>query len=97
MSKKDKTKEKMSDALAEGIVELILTIIVGGIGVVICLGVSKLFHFKINEIDPDLFVIIGCAALLVIIVVFASIITLIKKVKNNTNKPQKSIEDSTKS
>jgi formate-dependent nitrite reductase membrane component NrfD len=81
MGKKDKNKEKMSDALAEGIVELILTIIVGGLGFIICLGVSKLFSFKIDELDLDSFVLIGIAGLAVIVAVVALIGMLIKKGK----------------
>lgn len=97
MSKKDKKKEKMSDALAEGIVELILTLIVGGLGFIICLGVGKLFSLKMDEMDLDLFVLIGIAGLAVIVLVFALIKTLIKKVKSKTNESQKSLEDSNES
>ena len=96
MSKKDKKKEKMSDALAEGIGELILTLIVGGLGFIICLGVSKLFPLKMNELDPDLFVLIGIAGLAVIVLVFALIKTLIKKAKGKI-KSQESLEDANES
>ena len=97
MSKKDKKKEKMSDALAEGIGELILTLVVGGLGFIICLGVSKLFPFNLGELDPDLLVLIGFVGLAVIAVVVALIGTLIKKVKSKTNESQKSLEDSNES
>lgn len=97
MGKKDKKKEKMSDALAEGVVELILTIIVGGLGFIICLGVSKLFSFKIDELDLDTFVLIGIVGLAVIVLVVAMIKTLIKRVKSKTNESQKSLEDSNES
>ena len=97
MGKKDKKKEKMSDALAEGVVELILTIIVGGLGFIICLGVSKLFSFKIDELDLDTFVLIGIVGLAVIVLVVAMIKTLIKRVKSKTNESQKSFEDSNES
>jgi formate-dependent nitrite reductase membrane component NrfD len=90
MSKKDKKKEKISDALTEGIWELILTIVVGGLGFIICLGVSRLFSFKMDELDIDSFVLIGIAGLAVIVGVFALIKTLIKRAKN---KSQKSLED----
>lgn len=83
----------MSDALAEGIVELILTIIVGGFGFIICLGVSKLFSFKMDELDLDSFVLIGLAGLAVVAVVAVLIGMLIKKAKDKI-KPQKSFEDS---
>jgi hypothetical protein len=81
MSKQDKKKEKMSDALAEGIVELILTLVVGGFGFIICLGVSKLFPFNLGELDPDLVVLIGIAGLAVVVAVVALIGMLIKKGK----------------
>lgn len=97
MGKKDKKKEKMSDALAEGVVELILTIIVGGLGFIICLGVSKLFSFKIDELDLDTFILIGIVGLAVIVLVVAMIKTLIKRVKSKTNESQKSLEDSNES
>lgn len=97
MSKKDKKKEKVSDALAEGIGELILTLIVGGLGFIICLGVSKLFSFKMDELDLDSFVLIGIVGLAVIAVVVALIGTLIKKVKSKTNESQKSLEDANES
>lgn len=97
MGKKDKKKEKMSDALAEGIIELILTIIVGGLGFIICLGVSKLFSFKIDELDLDTFILIGIVGLAVIVLVVAMIKTLIKRVKSKTNESQKSLEDSNES
>ena len=74
MGKKDKKKEKMSDALAEGVVELILTIIVGGLGFIICLGVSKLFSFKIDELDLDTFILIGIVGLVVIVLVGVGIL-----------------------
>ena len=92
MSKKNKKKEKMSDALAEGICELILTLVVGGLGFIICLGVSKIFSFKIDELDLDSFVLIGLAGLAVIVLVFALIKTLIKKAKGKI-KSQESLED----
>ena len=97
MSQKDKKKEKISDALAEGIGELILTIIVGGLGFIICLGVSKLFPFKIDELDLDSFVLIGIAGLAVIVVVVALIKTLIKKAKNKIDNSDKTLEDSNES
>ena len=97
MSNKDKKKEKMSDALAEGIGELILTLVVGGLGFIICLGVSKIFSFKIDELDLDSFVLIGLAGLAVIVLVFALIKMLIKKAKDKPNKSQESIEDSNES
>ena len=93
MSNKDKKKEKMSDALAEGIAELILTLVVGGLGFIICLGVSKLFSFKIDELDLDSLVLIGLAGLAVIVLVFALIKTLIKKAKNKINNLDKALED----
>jgi hypothetical protein len=81
MSKQDKKKEKMSDALAEGIVELILTLVVGGFGFIICWGISKLFPFNLGELDPDLVVLIGIAGLAVVVAVVALIGMLIKKGK----------------
>ena len=81
MSNKDKKKEKMSDALAEGIAELILTLVVGGVGFVICWGISKLFPFNLGELDPDLLVLIGLAGLAVVAVVAVLIGMLIKKGK----------------
>ena len=97
MSNKDNKKEKMSDALAEGIVELILTLVVGGLGFIICLGISKLFPFNLGELDPDLLVLIGIAGLAVIVLVFALIKTLFKKIKNKTNNADKTLEDSNES
>lgn len=97
MSNKDKKKEKMSDALAEGIVELILTLVVGGVGFIICWGISKLFPFNLGELDPDLLVLIGIAGLAVIVLVFALIKTLFKKIKNKTNNADKTLEDSNES
>ena len=93
MSNKDKKKEKMSDALAEGIGELILTLIVGGLGFIICLGVSKLFPLKMDELDLDTFILIGIAGLAAIALVVVLIVMLIKKAKDKI-KSQKSFEDS---
>lgn len=90
MGKKDKKKEKMSDALAEGIIELILTIIVGGLGFIICLGVSKLFSFKIDELDLDTFVLIGIAFLAIVIFVISVIKKIIKSI-GEKNKQQTEI------
>ncbi len=82
MNKKNKKKREISDALAEGIVELILTIVFSAIGFIACLGISKIFPVKMENFDLNSFVLIGITLFVVITGVVFIIKAFIKRVKD---------------
>lgn len=81
MNKKNK-KEKMSDSVAEGVIELILGIILFGVGALVCLFISKVFSLKIEDFDFDLCVLIGIAFLALVVLAISLIKMFVKKNKN---------------
>lgn len=82
MNKKNKKKREMPDSVAEGIVELILTIVFSGIGFIVCIGISKIFSVKMDDFDLDSFVLIGIAFLALIVLVISVIKTFIRRIKD---------------
>ena len=81
MNKKNK-KEKMSDSVAEGVIELILGIILFCVGALVCLFISKVFSLKIEDFDFDLCVLIGIAFLALVVLAISLIKMFVKKNKN---------------
>ena len=76
-------KRKISDGIFDGIVELILCLIIFGIG----WGVLKLFGFRkmLAEVDFDFVTLIGIAVITVVVIVVTVFIHLIRKKKKIKN------------
>lgn len=66
-----KKKQEILDSLIEGVVELILAIILFGVGFLVCLGISSIFSVDITDFDFDSFVLIGIISLVLIIIVIS--------------------------
>lgn len=69
--KMKKKKQKIREALLEGVMEIVLAMILFAIGFLVCLGVSSVFSVDITELDFDWFVLIGIIFLAVIIAVIS--------------------------
>ncbi len=72
--KKEK-RGKLGEALAEILLELVLTVILFAVG----WGVLSLFGLKFDEVDPDLTVLLGIAVIAAIVGVIAVVIYFAKK------------------
>lgn len=81
MNNKNRKKVKISDAIAEAILEIILTLIFCAIGFIICLGLGKTFSIQMNDFDSDSLGLIGIISLIVIVTLISSIKAVIKKIK----------------
>lgn len=81
MNKKNKKKGENSDAVLEGILELIFMIVFSTIGFIVCLGISKIFSLKMDNFDLDSFALIGIIFVIVMTVVVEIIKKIIKKIK----------------
>jgi membrane protein DedA with SNARE-associated domain len=79
---KDENKQpKISESLGDAILELILTLVLAGIGFIVCLLIGKVFSFKVENIDGDLLILIGIAFIAIIVLVISAFIMLLKKIK----------------
>lgn len=74
-----KKKQKIREALLEGVMEIVLAMILFAIGFLVCLGVSSVFSVDITELDFDWFVLIGIIFLAVIIAVISFVKSSFKR------------------
>ena len=78
-----KKKGRIGEALLDGLMEIVLAIVLFGIGALVCLGISSIFSVEISELDFDWCVLIGIVFLAVIT---AMVCFLNKRIKNRKKK-----------
>lgn len=71
--------------ISDGIIELILSVVLFGIGALVCWGISSIFSIDfsidMDNFDSDTFIIIGLISLALAACIFGFVKDLIKKVK----------------
>ena len=75
MKKRTDKKGRLREALVEGVLELVLTVIFFAIG----WGILSLFGMDTDKMDPDLTVLIGIAVLAVVVGAVAVMAHFVKK------------------
>ena len=77
---KDK-KDKVSNTVADAVVEIVLTVVFSFIGFVVCLLLKKIFSIKNDNFDLNSYVLVGLIFSLVVVFFVLLIRKFVKKHK----------------
>ncbi len=77
---KDK-KDKVSNTVADAVVEIVLTVVFSFIGFVVCLLLKKIFFIKNDNFDLNSYVLVGLIFSLVVVFFVLLIRMFVKKHK----------------